>query len=630
MISLMLVLVTACITGCSAPVPIVDGEELLPQGTPAGPDLLERLLSADDPIGALSAYAAAAGDTVSDPTLDFFMGRALYAQGRRLEACAAFANARQAPEADLAAAARLYDTACAVDRGQRTEAYQKLGTHPADPNPWVDPVDQARFWAMLGEAHLQAGALPAALAAFGAAFTAAEAQHQEAWAHYAKVRAFESSAAAPEALSQHADPCPLIRAVQADAAFRRSLGTQDRDQMAAAAVVARTALAEIGDTQRVTEIERLMEANDDRDNAVVIGVILPLTGESRRMGRAVLGGILQGQGAFASGGGRRLTFVFKDSRSLPSVAKEAVAELDAMGAIAIIGPLDGEEARQAAQDASQRGIPLIAMTYDANIASLGAYRFGIDVDGELQHLARESVARGLTQTVMVYPDSPYANTIAQRFEQAYLLAGGSIVTTHVYAPGTTDLRKVAASLAKLSFDAIFVPTTADDAAFVASFLAQENIWSRNPEERPGPRDPRRFITFLGSSTWYADDLPTRAARYLSGAIFPVSYAPQRPGEVNRFFVDTFRDLYERLPATHEAIAYDLARLIKDLVSIQGINDRSRVTQALDAGSSWQGVTGAQPFNQRNTHPEPLLLQIGPAALTPLTLTLPTTTIEGTD
>src|SRR5690606_16758204 len=98
------------------------------------------------------------------------------------------------------------------------------------------------------------------------------------------------------------------------------------------------ALALVGAFERITELENIIRLEDAGSGRALIGAVLPLTGDARRVGRTVMAGILQAQGAFFPGGGRRLTVVFKDSGSTPEGAAAAVESLDTLGVLAIIGP----------------------------------------------------------------------------------------------------------------------------------------------------------------------------------------------------------------------------------------------------------------------------------------------------
>ena len=318
------------------------------------------------------------------------------------------------------------------------------------------------------------------------------------------------------------------------------------------------------------------------------------------------------------GGGARLTVVFRDSKGDPEEAREAFAELDALGAVVVIGPLDVEASRVVAQEAVARNLPMVSLSLDVGVVARGShvFRFGVDVDREFRELVQLSTSRGQGRILVIRPEEDFSRELTQRFQDTLEVEGGSLVDTLTFEPDATDHRKLAKKAAKLSFDAVFLPTSPGQAAAVMSFLAQQDIWPLRPGFEPGPRDPRRFVTVYGLSTWYQDEgLFVRSGGRLEGAIFAVPYAREQSSDRNVVFVETFGKLYERLPGAYEAIAFDLMGSVRRLARENPGATRDEFLAQLQQMPDYEGVTGDWRFNdQGDASPTPLLMQMGAETL----------------
>ncbi len=153
---------------------------------------------------------------------------------------------------------------------------------------------------------------------------------------------------------------------------------------------------------------------------------------------------------------------------------------------------------------------------------------------------------------------------------------------------------------------------------VASFRAQQNMGSRAPGgPAPGPREKRRFVTYLGTSSWGSGENEERTDRYLDGSLFAVSYAAGLPGEDNALFVRDFGRLYGRPPGLYEALAYDAALLIRDLVMTHGVATRSALMEALNTTTGRSGATGIFSFVDRQAIVQPTLMTFTAEGMTPV-------------
>jgi len=557
-----------------------------------------------------------------DGLLALFEARAARGLGEQERAAKLFAALQQeTTREDLRGAARFHSALLMAERAQPEDALALLKGHDDEPDErLLFGADVPESWLLLGESRERGGDTVGALAAVGRAHEkSGESESIEA---FAGARLYELSATLSaedleEALAE------LTGAARGAVGFERIRGLLASGDIAAAEAlwesVAESLLAS-GQLQRTTELETLFHLDAAPNQRPLLGVILPLSGSGRRMGRSVLAGILQAQGVFVSGSGRRVTAVFKDSASDPEQARKAVEELDALGVTAIIGPLGTDTSMAAGEEAQKRGIPLISLSLERAVLETGAFRLGLDPEKELRTLVDEVSGRGTTRVLVLRPDTPYGEALAQLFGDVCAGTALSVVDEVTYDPSAADFTKLIDKVSKQEFDSVFIPDSAESVMLLASFMAQKNIWSSAPGREVSAKEKRRFVTFLGTSAWEGQALQERGARYLVGALFPSAYDAKGSSEENQHFVESFERLFGRPPGIYEAMSYEATRLLRDLSSSQTSGSREGITAALTGENRRAAVFGSLSFVDRDASPAPVIMQVGDygiAALSPL-------------
>ena len=122
--------------------------------------------------------------------------------------------------------------------------------------------------------------------------------------------------------------------------------------------------------------------------------------------------------------------VSKDTRGEPDGAAEAVAQLAAEGAVAIVGGVTNAEAQRAAAAAQQEGVPLLSLSKVEGITEGRPYVFRLMLDGAGAGPGARRVRgarRGLRQVVVLYPEIPYGTELRTAFGAEVEARGGSIL-----------------------------------------------------------------------------------------------------------------------------------------------------------------------------------------------------------
>ncbi len=306
---------------------------------------------------------------------------------------------------------------------------------------------------------------------------------------------------------------------------------------------------------------------------MVLGCILPLSGKHKTFGIRALHGIELAMGAFRPQEETfRIRLVIWDSYGDPARAREGVKFLAGEGhVIAIIGPVLSHTAVAAAQEAEDRGVPLITLSPLQGIAQQGTYIFqnSITNASQAKALARYAVqVLGLRTYAVLYPRNAYGLTFRGLFQQAVEGLGGEVVVTASYADDQTDFGDVIKGMVKyepskepkgepkpiINFKAIFIPDDFNKINLVVPQLAYRDITE---------------VQLLGTSGWNSPELIRNSGRFVDGAVFVDGFFKDSPIREVRSFVMDFEDTFHFAPTLLEALSFDTTKLILKTLSSSG-------------------------------------------------------------
>ncbi|OGP96676.1 MAG: hypothetical protein A2157_15305 [Deltaproteobacteria bacterium RBG_16_47_11] len=333
-----------------------------------------------------------------------------------------------------------------------------------------------------------------------------------------------------------------------------------------------------------------------------VGVILPLSGIHGPFGERALQGI---QSAIKETDSPLISLAIRDSKGDPEEAEKAVEELvNVEKVIAIIGPLLSIDVDSAAKKAQQLRVPLLTLSQKELPAGKGDFVFqnSLTPTEQIQALAHFAVKELELRTFAVfYPNSPYGLYFKNLFNQEITRRGGKILGSVVYQEGQTDfsqeikgffkirvLSKPDAKRKKedefkplLSVDGIFIPDTHDRVGMILSQMAFFDVKG----------------TFLGTNSWNGPGLISIGGKAAEGAIFVDTFLAKNPSPLIVRFVEEFRKSFQRDPETLEALSYDGAKLIKEILQSKSVSSPLQLQEELRQVKTYQGVTGLKGFGE---------------------------------
>ena len=387
-----------------------------------------------------------------------------------------------------------------------------------------------------------------------------------------------------------------------------------------------------------------------------IGCLLPLSGYFKDFGGKALKGIELALGQFCSQIDRpSIKIIIKDTGSDPDVAVNAVKELFEEHVAAIIGPIFTAE--HAALEAQNRGIPIITITQKDNITDIGDYVFRNFFTPKMQVETIVSYAieeLDLKNFAILYPNENYGKVFMNLFWNEVMAYNGKVVGVESYELDSTDFADPIKKLVGLYYELPEELKNADemiededtevdleeieyeieaegeheeeaiDEVSEDNYVEEEEeaIEEEEPVEADEPEpiidfdavfipdSPKRAgliipqlsfydvdnVYLFGTNLWHSDILIKMTRQYVQNAIMPDIFFAESSSEKVRDFVMTFEKTFREKPDFIEAVSYDTAMMLFQIVSRPDVRFRSEVKNELMKLSNFQGVTGLTSFD----------------------------------
>ena len=333
-----------------------------------------------------------------------------------------------------------------------------------------------------------------------------------------------------------------------------------------------------------------------------IGVILPLSGIHSPFGERALQGI---QSAIKETDYPLMSLAIRDSKGNPEEAEKAVEELvNKEKVIAVIGPLLSVDADRAAKKADQLKVPLLTFSQKEPGSNKEdfVFRNSVSPSEQIQTLAAFATKELKLGTFAVfYPNSPYGLYFKNLFSQEITRNGGKVLGSVVYEEDQTDFsqeikgffrikpvqkhdtrgKKEDEFKSLLSVDGIFIPDSSDRAGIILSQMDYYDVKG----------------TFLGTNSWNGPGLISIGGKGSEGAVFVDAFFNKAPSPLVARFVEDFRKTFQRDPEALEALSYDGAKFIKEILQTKSVSSPLQVQEGLQRIKNFQGVSGLKGFRE---------------------------------
>jgi ABC-type branched-subunit amino acid transport system substrate-binding protein len=147
----------------------------------------------------------------------------------------------------------------------------------------------------------------------------------------------------------------------------------------------------------------------------------------------------------------------------------------------------------------------------------------------------------------------------------------------------------------IDFDAVFIPDGPTTSGLIIPQLAFYDVVG---------------VQLLGTNLWHSDRLIEMAQQFVQGAIMVDGFFAESNSQQVKDFVEMFEETFDEKPGFIEAVAYDTAIMLFNLVSRPDIQSRSELKNEIWNLQDFHGLTGMTSFdNTGSADKELYLLQI---------------------
>jgi ABC-type branched-subunit amino acid transport system substrate-binding protein len=314
--------------------------------------------------------------------------------------------------------------------------------------------------------------------------------------------------------------------------------------------------------------------------AVKVGLILPLSagGNAGTVAQSMKNAAEMALAEFNS---PDVQLLVKDDGGSAGGAQQAAQQVLGEGAEIVIGPLFAHSVGVVGAAARQRGVPVIAFSTDASVASRGVYLLSFLPESDVDRIVDYAIATGKRSFAAMMSEGAYGTVVEAEFKQTVSRKGGRIVALERYALAAGSMQGPAARVAQAArgADVIFIPEGPEVVPSVAKALAGAGL------------DLRR-VQLLGTGLW--DDQRIFAEPSLQGGLYA---APDNTGFRN--FSTRYRSRFGQEPVRTATLAYDAVALVAALVKTQGSQRFSE--QTLTNPSGFAGIDGLFRFRSDGTN-----------------------------
>lgn len=293
--------------------------------------------------------------------------------------------------------------------------------------------------------------------------------------------------------------------------------------------------------------------------------------------------------------GANIQILVKDTGGTPEGARAAAQEAVSQGAELVLGPLFAQEVPAAAQVTRQAGIPMIAFSTDASVASQGVYLLSFLPRTDVQRIIPYAAANGHTAIAALLPDNAYGTVVEAALRETIASTGAHLVVVQRYALDRGAMQTAAEAVADIVLagqaDAIYMPDGGDAVPFLAQIIAAKGV-------------DLDAVKLLGSGQWNDSRIKTESTLY--GAWYP---SPDESGFDS--FAARYRAAYGIDPFPTASLGYDATILAAGLAANYGAQRYSVAT--ITDPNGFRGIDGAFRFLSNGSNQRTLAIyQINPS------------------
>ena len=325
------------------------------------------------------------------------------------------------------------------------------------------------------------------------------------------------------------------------------------------------------------------------EEALVVGVLLPLTGKASSIGSGMQNAMFMALEDMPSD---KLILKFYDTESSAEGASIAMSDALSEGAELILGPLMGEEVEQIANKALSADVPVVSYTTSPQVLQKGIYSIGLLNGEQIDKAISYALSKNRTKLALLVPDNNSGLNILKSALMSAVSHDVSLVKVGFYNPNTVDFTSIVNEMvnpAPVDFDAVLIADSGNRLKSMASMFAYNDVLYPD-------------VLFLGTSAWDSTNLTKETMLYKG--VYPMIsksydvYSPQEKQGVvqgspvvsksySSYFIEKYQNTFGEYPKSIYSFAYDSVLLAIALSS----KSQDNIEASITSSGGFIGVNG---------------------------------------
>lgn len=303
------------------------------------------------------------------------------------------------------------------------------------------------------------------------------------------------------------------------------------------------------------------------ENALVVGVLLPLTGKASSIGLGMQNAMFMALDDLQND---KLILKFYDTKSSAEGASVAISEALSEGAELILGPLMGEEVEQVADKALSSDVPVVSYTTSPQVLQKGIYSIGLLNGEQIDKAITYAISKNRTRLALLVPDNNSGLNILKSALMSAVSHDASLVKVGFYNPNTVDFTSIVEEMvtpSPVDFDAVLIADGGNRLKSMASIFAYNDVLYPD-------------VLFLGTSAWDSTNLTKETMLYKG--VYPMiskSYGA--------YFTDKYQNTFGEYPKPVYSFAYDSVLL----ASVLSSKTQDNIDASITSKNGFIGVNG---------------------------------------
>ncbi|MCB1563738.1 MAG: penicillin-binding protein activator [Alphaproteobacteria bacterium] len=350
-----------------------------------------------------------------------------------------------------------------------------------------------------------------------------------------------------------------------------------------------------------SEYNQVLRNNDDNLPPVKVALLLPLSGQHKALGEAML---QAAQIALFDAGYAGFELLPRDTRGTADGAREAAQSAIQDGAQLVLGPVFAASV-QAARPVTQRArVNMIAFSTDWGLAGGGTYIMGFLPFDQIERVLQYASDRKIKRIGVIAPQTEYGHAVIAAYNAMAPRYGIYTADTMTFSPQSNNLAPALRQFTRydqrtatqqnsttsgasplntpLPFDAVLMPTGGEQASAIGNLLSHYDL-------------PPNKVKRLGTGLF--DDPGLAPESSLAGSWFAAP-SPALRESFERHFVATYGYSAPRLAS----LAYD-ATALSAVLARRGLRETGRPAfdqAAISNPNGFAGIDGIFRFRPDGT------------------------------